>query len=72
MSASGVGADLKRYSPIVTERADKLSAGESMQQVGDSRYTMAHLDGERIAVDTQAVAFTRVRPGESLLREAAE
>src|SRR5262249_42436430 len=37
-----VGADLKRFIPIVTERADKLAAGESMQQVGDSRYTMAH------------------------------
>jgi len=37
-----VGADLKRFVPIVTERADKLAAGESMQQVGDSRYSMAH------------------------------
>ena len=41
-------------------------------ELAASRYTMAHLDGERFAVDTQAVAFTRVRPGESLLREAAE
>ena len=37
-----VGADLKRFVPIVTERADKLAAGESMQQVGESRYSMAH------------------------------
>jgi enoyl-CoA hydratase len=37
-----VGADLKRFVPIVTERADRLAAGESMQQVGESRYTMAH------------------------------
>jgi enoyl-CoA hydratase len=37
-----VGADLKKFIPIVTERADRLSAGESMEKVGDSRYTMAH------------------------------
>jgi enoyl-CoA hydratase len=37
-----VGADLKRFVPIVTERADKLAAGEAMQQVGESRYSMAH------------------------------
>jgi fumarate reductase flavoprotein subunit len=38
-----------------------------------SRYTLARLtDGEKIEVDTAPVAFTRVRPGETLLREAAE
>jgi enoyl-CoA hydratase len=37
-----VGADLKKFISIVTERADKLAAGESMQTVGESRYTMAH------------------------------
>jgi enoyl-CoA hydratase len=37
-----VGADLKKFISIVTERADKLAAGESMQKVGESRYTMAH------------------------------
>jgi enoyl-CoA hydratase/carnithine racemase len=37
-----VGADLKKFVPIVTERADRLAAGESLQQVGESRYTMAH------------------------------
>ena len=37
-----VGADLKSFVPIVTERADKLAAGESTQQVGESQYTMAH------------------------------
>src|SRR4030095_10828062 len=36
-----VGADLKRFIPLVTERADKLAAGESMQQGGESGYTMA-------------------------------
>ena len=41
-------------------------------ELAASRYTVARLDGERIAVDTQPVAFTRVRPGESLLSEAAE
>ncbi|HEV7733409.1 MAG TPA: enoyl-CoA hydratase-related protein [Candidatus Binatia bacterium] len=37
-----VGADLKSFVPIVTERADKLAAGESTLAVGDSRYSMAH------------------------------
>jgi fumarate reductase flavoprotein subunit len=37
-----------------------------------SRYMVARLAGDRIDVTTEAVAFTRVRPGESLLREAAE
>jgi enoyl-CoA hydratase len=32
-----VGADLKKFISIVTERADKLAAGESMQTVGESR-----------------------------------
>jgi enoyl-CoA hydratase len=37
-----VGADLKRFIPIVTERADRLAAGESRETVEGSRYTMAH------------------------------
>jgi enoyl-CoA hydratase len=37
-----VGADLKKFVPIVTERADKLAAGESTLAVGESRYSMAH------------------------------
>ena len=37
-----VGADLKRFVPIVTERAEALRAGESMLAVGESRYSMAH------------------------------
>jgi fumarate reductase flavoprotein subunit len=37
-----------------------------------SCYTLAHLDDERIDVNTAPVVFTRVRPGETLLREAAE
>ncbi len=37
-----VGADLKSFIPVVTERADKLSAGESTQKVEGSDYTMAH------------------------------
>ena len=37
-----VGADLKSFIPIVTERADKLSAGESKLPQEGSRYTMAH------------------------------
>jgi enoyl-CoA hydratase len=37
-----VGADLKRFIPIVTERADRLAAGESRETVEGSTYTMAH------------------------------
>ncbi len=37
-----------------------------------SRYTRVTSDGTAIAVETAAVDFTRVRPGESLLRGAAE
>ena len=37
-----VGADLKSFIPIVTERADKLSEGESKQKQEGSEYTMAH------------------------------
>ena len=37
-----VGADLKSFITVVTERADKLAEGESMQKVEGSNYTMAH------------------------------
>jgi enoyl-CoA hydratase/carnithine racemase len=37
-----VGADLKKFISIVTEGADRLAAGGSMERVGESRYTMAH------------------------------
>ncbi len=37
-----VGADLKRFVPIVTERADKLAAGEATLTVEGERYSMAH------------------------------
>src|SRR5262245_13551336 len=37
-----VGADLKKFIPVVTERADKLREGESMQTIEGTRYTMAH------------------------------
>ena len=36
-----------------------------------SRYTLTRLDGGTLAVDTAPVAFTRVRPGESLIGKAA-
>jgi fumarate reductase flavoprotein subunit len=36
-----------------------------------SRYTLTRLAGETLAVDTAPVAFTRVRPGESLIVRAA-
>jgi enoyl-CoA hydratase len=37
-----VGADLKTFIPIVTERADKLREGESRVAQEGSKYTMAH------------------------------
>ncbi len=37
-----VGADLKRFIPIVTEQADKLAAGGSHDVQEGSTYTMAH------------------------------
>jgi fumarate reductase flavoprotein subunit len=48
---------------------------EDFPATGDlstSRYTVARLADEKIAVATEPVAFTRVSPGETLLREAAE
>ena len=49
---------------------------EDYPQPGDlaaSAYTKARLAGDRIAVESAPVAFTRVRPGQSLLKpEAAE
>ena len=37
-----VGADLKSFISVVTERADQLAAGGSHEQVEGSQYTMAH------------------------------
>ncbi|HEX8666332.1 MAG TPA: FAD-binding protein [Beijerinckiaceae bacterium] len=37
-----------------------------------SRYTVARLDSGRVAITTEPVRFTRVSPGDTLLREAAE
>src|SRR5207244_11022022 len=37
-----VGADLKSFIPIVTERADQLSAGESKLPQERARYAIAH------------------------------
>jgi len=37
-----VGADLKKFITVVTERADKLAEGGGRQAVEGSRYTMAH------------------------------
>ncbi|RTL50713.1 MAG: FAD-binding protein [Bradyrhizobiaceae bacterium] len=36
-----------------------------------SRYTVVRMEGDAIDIGTAPVAFTRVRPGETLLREAA-
>src|SRR5512143_2427714 len=37
-----VGADLKKFISIVTEKADQLAAGGSTQAMEGSNYTMAH------------------------------
>ena len=37
-----------------------------------SRYTSVRLSGDSLAVTSEPVSFTRVRPGESLIRDAAE
>jgi fumarate reductase flavoprotein subunit len=44
----------------------------SASDLGTSRYTAVRLRDGRMAVDGEPVVFTRVRPGESLLSEAAE
>jgi fumarate reductase flavoprotein subunit len=44
----------------------------STSDVAASRYTMVRFKDENFTVDTEPVAFTRVRPGESLLPQAAE
>ena len=49
-------------------RTDFPDAGD----LATSRYTCAGLHGGRIDVTTEPVSFTRVRPGESLIRNAAE
>ena len=42
-----------------------------MRDVETSWFTCVHLDGEDMTVDREAVAFTRVKPGESLIVESA-
>jgi fumarate reductase flavoprotein subunit len=42
-----------------------------MSDLATSRYTVARIAGGRIAVETEPVGFSRIRPGETLL-EAAE
>jgi enoyl-CoA hydratase len=37
-----VGADLKKFISVVTERADRLAAGEAHHKVEGSEYSMAH------------------------------
>jgi fumarate reductase flavoprotein subunit len=49
-------------------REENPASGSLME----SRYTLVRLEGEAVAVGSAPVAFTRVSPGETLLREAAE
>jgi len=41
-------------------------------ELATSRYTLTRIAGEGLVVDTAPVTFTRVRPGETLLAQAAE
>lgn len=41
-------------------------------ELATSRYTVARMDGESFKVATEPVVFTRVKPGQSLLPQAAE
>jgi fumarate reductase flavoprotein subunit len=59
-----------------TARADSRGAHfrEDFPQTGDvarSRYTLVRWQEDAMRIDTDAVAFTRVRPGESLLAKPA-
>jgi fumarate reductase flavoprotein subunit len=47
---------------------------EDFPEAGDlatSRYTQVKLDGDRIVVGTEAVQFTHVKPGDTLLKQTA-
>src|SRR5205814_5843635 len=60
-----------------TMRADSRGAHfrEDNPETSDlaaSRYTVVRAEAERFAMTTEPVNFTRVRPGESLLPQAAE
>jgi fumarate reductase flavoprotein subunit len=47
---------------------------EDFPEAGDlatSRYTQVKLDGGRIVVGTEAVKFTHVKPGDTLLKQTA-
>lgn len=43
----------------------------TMSDLATSRYTLTRLAGDALTVDTAPVTFTRVRPGQSLIGEAA-
>jgi fumarate reductase flavoprotein subunit len=67
----------KSIAAAALERTDSRGAHfredfPATSDLASSRYTVARLEGERIGLATEPVRFTRVSPGETLLREAAE
>jgi fumarate reductase flavoprotein subunit len=67
--AVAAAADFRRDSRGAHFREDFPASSD----LTTSAYTCARLSGEQIAVTTEPVAFTRLRPGETLLKpQAAE
>jgi hypothetical protein len=65
--------DLRRQDGISSEWVGRPYAPCAFTQQGvDSTFTVARQQGGRLAIADEPVQFTIVRPGESLLKEAAE
>jgi fumarate reductase flavoprotein subunit len=65
--AIAAAANARRESRGAHYRADFPQTGE----LSASAFTRAKLSEQQIIVDTEAVQFSRVRPGESLIRQSA-